>query len=127
PGRRAIPVLMIHGMKDQHVPYNGGVPTKSLEKGRTDLSVAEGVKFWIANNGCDAQPRTENRTGGRVILQTYACSRGADVQLITLPEGGHSWPGARAPGRAVPYVDPPSRDLDATTTIWEFFEKHHRQ
>ena len=46
--------------------------------------------------------------------------------LVTVKDGGHTWPGgdAYAPAR---YIGHTCRDFDANVLIWEFFKKHSRR
>jgi polyhydroxybutyrate depolymerase len=60
----------------------------------------------------------------RVTVERWnACANGAAVELVTIADGGHSWPGGRRLLRA---LDPPSDALRATHVIWEFFAAHPR-
>jgi len=43
--------------------------------------------------------------------------------LYTIEGGGHTWPSGPRSGRRVGRV---SREIDATTAIWEFFQRHPR-
>jgi poly(3-hydroxybutyrate) depolymerase len=46
------------------------------------------------------------------------------VVLYTIHGGGHDWPG----GAPLPewLCGPPSRGIDATPVMWEFFREHRR-
>jgi len=45
--------------------------------------------------------------------------------LITISGAGHQWPGAPGPkGPISKSLDPPFAGLNATETIWQFFETH---
>ena len=46
-----VAAMIIHGTADEHVPYEGGTGSKSLED-RVDLSVAHAVETWRAVDGC---------------------------------------------------------------------------
>ena len=50
------------------------------------------------------------------------CAGGADVVLLTIEGGGHTWPG----GTPLPewFAGPTSRGVDATRQMWAFFEAH---
>lgn len=50
------------------------------------------------------------------------CDGGADVILHTIADGGHTWPGGDPlPEFIAGYTSPA---IDATATMWEFFEDH---
>jgi polyhydroxybutyrate depolymerase len=53
-----------------------------------------------------------------VTTATSSCAGGRTVELITVAGAGHQWPGSTARSGA----DTPSTALDATTTIWAFFD-----
>ncbi|MEU6073134.1 hypothetical protein [Micromonospora sp. NPDC047074] len=50
------------------------------------------------------------------------CRDGSDVTVHTLPDMGHSWPGAQVGGLA-----DPDAGLVATELIWSFFAAHPRR
>jgi polyhydroxybutyrate depolymerase len=53
------------------------------------------------------------------------CREGAGVALVTIAGGGHAWPGAAPPRRRG--ADVPSREIDASKEIWEFFRRHAKR
>jgi polyhydroxybutyrate depolymerase len=127
---RPVPVLMIMGEADPFVPWNGGV-VKGLGYGPV-LSVPDTIAHWVAHNGCDATPTITQEPdrapndGTTVRRESYTnCHTGADVTLYAVVNGGHTWPGG------VQYlpestIGKTSRDIDATTIIWDFFAAHPR-
>lgn len=111
-----VAVLAFHGFEDQHVLYAGGVGPQSVEPGRFDMSVADSIAFWVAANGCDSEPIAESRADGNVIIQRYqGCA--APVVLVTIVDGGHSWPG----GVRGLLGETPTRDISASEMMLEFF------
>lgn len=116
-----VAVIVFHGTEDNFVRYGGGVPKRGALLGRVDEAVPQSVQFWQGANGCDATPLIESLGGGDVVRETYACPAGADVVLYTIIGGGHAWPGGQRPR---PRADAPSCAINATDTIWEFFEAH---
>jgi polyhydroxybutyrate depolymerase len=47
------------------------------------------------------------------------------VELVTIAGAGHQWPGQPGPkGPIAAQLDPPFHGLDATSTIWSFFQAH---
>lgn len=63
--------------------------------------------------------------GTTVERTTFGCAPGTDVELLAIEGGGHTWPGGTQylPERIIGRV---SRELDATSRIWQFFAAHHR-
>ncbi len=49
------------------------------------------------------------------------CRDGRAVNLITIEGMDHEWPGSQSARKE---ADSPSKALDATATIWEFFATH---
>lgn len=117
-----LPVLVMHGLADDDVPFNGGV---SPYRGgvRTYLSVPESVRFWRDRNACAGDPVSETLFDGAVHKITWpGCPRNAPVVLYTIKDWGHYWPG--------PYftrnldANHPLKHFDAAKIIWHFFKQH---
>lgn len=126
PADRPVPLLLIHGTKDRRVPANGGV----LRVGGHTLSTTESVAFWARRNGCsDGTPITENlearANDGTWVQRTLYpdCQPQASVELYTIVNGGHTWPGG-FPYLPTMITGKTSRNLDASAAIWDFFEAH---
>lgn len=124
---RPISVLVISGTEDRLVPWDGG----SVIGGRGRiLSVPDSVKYWVTHNQCSATPvttmeaDTDPLDGTRVRKEVYGQGQdGTEVALYAIEGGGHTWPGGYQ------YLSPviigrTSRDIDANTVIWDFFERH---
>ncbi|MBX3650763.1 MAG: hypothetical protein KF771_05270 [Burkholderiales bacterium] len=122
----ALPVssLMINGMLDRSVPYQGGPPGGRFSDAWDGTPVKPALaqaEFWGRANRCGGQPVKEER--GAVLHWRYRCPAGQSVELYLLQDTGHTWPGGRG-GR--PGADDPGSTLDATAVIWTFFRKHRR-
>lgn len=142
-----IPVMIIHGTDDSVIPYLGGWGTLRALSGKTEPAIpaTAAAEFWIANNGCEpAEPITSRERTARI--QSYVgCTNGANVVFITLLEGSHDWPIIEqnqsdflltddAVDLFTVLADDESDNalawdvfeigMDASRTIWEFFEKH---
>ena len=119
--RAPVPMLIIHGERDDVVPFTGGKsPTGFVARSQTlpFLSVARAVETWRTADGC-TRPPTVTRAPGVTTETSTGCRRGSELEFIDLAEGGHAWPGAsgRRGGEA---------PIDATETIWAFFARHGR-
>lgn len=122
--QQAVSIIHIHGMADENVRYEGGVNTNEALSQRNDLSVATSIAFWVEANACETVPEREELNGNMVLIDTYDCSQsGATVQLISIVDGGHTWPGGSVLRRS---ADRPSPRVNATDEIWEFFKAHSR-
>lgn len=114
---RPLSVIIIHGQRDRHVPYYGGVG--KLAKWGFPVnkeSVSYAVNFWVKQDGCSKQPQRSEQ--GNVISELYAGGKeGSTVAVYTIKDAGHSWPGGT---RAWYLADRPTKELSATEVIWQF-------
>lgn len=120
-----VAMLMIHGMDDTAVPVNGGMSTRSIvnpNQSEPFKSVADTTRYWTVNSNCNSSP--EKTVKGNVTTEKFTgCSGGSDVEVVLIKGGLHAWPGGKK-GRDE--GDEPSRDLNATDVIWDFFKAHHK-
>lgn len=119
----AVAVAIFHGTADEHVPYDGGTGTKSLEP-RVDRPVSHAVDVWRKANGC-TRATPETRRGSIARSGWSACRDNADVMLWTIEGGGHAWPGGIPPRRRA--ADVPTRELAASEEAWKFFAAHAKR
>ncbi|MEV6801846.1 PHB depolymerase family esterase [Micromonospora rifamycinica] len=130
PAPKPVSVLHIHGRQDQTMPYGGGPGRRDNNgTGRNPVKIdgpptPELAARWRSIDSCGAPTVT---TDGPVTRATASCAQGRAVELITVADAGHQWPGGRPnPPRAEKLLnlDPPSTALNATDTIWRFFAAH---
>jgi polyhydroxybutyrate depolymerase len=116
-----VSVLAIHGTADQHVLFEGGAPAVTVDSHpRIDRSVHYAMTYWAARDGCALEPTREQ--AGVVVHEVYSgCEAGLAVELIAIDGGEHAWPGAL---KFSPQGDEPSRAVNASEAIWDFFEAH---
>ncbi|HEX4341208.1 MAG TPA: PHB depolymerase family esterase [Polyangiaceae bacterium] len=141
---RPVPILAIHGTGDTIVPFNGG--TDGIYHVLDFPPVSYSIELWRHLDECpsspapeagatvpmpdessfDGGPNADLFTGSTLVSQKgdsachswTGCKQGSEVELCTVVDGGHSWPGGP------PLVGKSSMDIDATTTVIDFFEKH---
>jgi polyhydroxybutyrate depolymerase len=119
-----LPVILFHGKKDKAVPYSGGFVKDEVD-GREYLSVAESTDFWRTQNGCFTQTEEDSLYQGTVIRKTWrGCRDNVQVQLHTLSDWGHIWPGPYFTDALAP--DHPLHGYDAAKVIWNFFKGYRR-
>jgi polyhydroxybutyrate depolymerase len=132
-----VAVAQFSGTADTYSPYAGGmviiggVPDPTL--GEVTGAEAD-IALWTAANGCNTVPLITDPYGANVTtdgctallrnFQAGANSAGADVILVKITGGGHTWPGSA--------FNPPSlgntcMDFNATTQIWAFFAAHPKK
>lgn len=124
--RLPTPVIHVHGLADRNVSFEGGIGENQFS--RTDYRpVEETLAWWVRVNHCDPRP-VESRDEGECNVRRYAPREGragAPVELVTLPAGGHTWPGGidisehLGTGRLV-------ENVDASARIWSFLSRFHR-
>lgn len=124
--RAPVPMLITHGEQDPVVGFNGGMSSTRFVAKSESLPfepVRYALDFWRKANGCKQPPAIARHPG--VTIERSACPGNADVVFYDLPQGGHSWPGSKATGRAAG-EDNGLAPVDATRVIWEFFRAHAR-
>ena len=125
---RPVPVIHFHGTDDQHAPFNGGRGEKSLS-GTLFFSVEHSIQAWVKANGCRRPDKPAElkipdkaQDGTTATITTYGPgNEGAEVVLVKIEGGGHTWPG-RQPALRV--LGKSTRNVAANELMWAFFEKH---
>lgn len=121
---RPVSVISFQGTRDRLMPYEGG--NVAARRGQV-LSAPRSAALFAEVNGCTASPAVTAepdtaRDGTRVHRSIYTgCREGREVVLYTIEGGGHTWPGGPPVGRRVGRV---SRDIDATSAMLDFFDRH---
>jgi len=103
---RPMPSLMVNGTADPLSEYQ---------------YVPESVQFWTDFNHCTTMATTY-QNGTATCVTHGGCDAGADVELCTIQDGGHQWPG----GETIPLLGNNTTDIIATDAIWSFFVAHPR-
>ncbi len=122
---RAVPAIHFHGTDDRIVPYTG--PARRHPSGISFQSVPETIAAWVKLTGCRDRPVVQEvpdqfDDGTTVKITTYGPGRqGAEVVLVDVHGGGHTWPGKQP---AVSLIGKSTREISANRMIWEFFQKH---
>jgi polyhydroxybutyrate depolymerase len=121
PEGAGVSVIAFHGEVDGVVPYDGG----ALEVFETlgFPPVEDAVAKWAGLDDCRRKARVENVSEHVVLTDYTRCRRGTDVQLYSVTDGGHTWPGSLD----VPRLGPVTTEIDAADLILEFFDDHPRR
>lgn len=104
------PILHFHGTADSIVPYDGNAFLQSAPETMAD---------WATRNGCDTATESVYQEGDASCVRYRGCSAGNDVELCTIAQGGHTWPG----GTPVPVLGATSTDISANDYMWSFWNK----
>jgi polyhydroxybutyrate depolymerase len=117
----ATPVIAFHGTLDPLLPFEGSTQTPGAPAG-DEPPIRKEISDWARRIGCDGLA-TISRPAADVELSTYhRCTAGdGEALLYAIIGGGHTWPGASLD---LPEVGVTSHEIDATTTIWQFFVQH---
>jgi polyhydroxybutyrate depolymerase len=123
--KRPMSVIHFHGTDDEFAPFKGG---KGKGPSGTEFySVEHSIKTWIKENGCPEEPVVTKLPdkaddGMTVTRKTYGPGKdGAEVVLIEIEGGGHTWPGQEP---RVKFLGKSTKDISANDLMWEFFQKH---
>ncbi len=117
-----VPVLHIHGTKDEHVPVKGGRGPRTLASNEFN-SLDHTIGSWVAANKASPIPRLLPMPdiaddGMGTMMQMYAAPKTrAPVFVYLVDGGGHTWPGSRP---AENRLGPSTMDFDANEVMWEF-------
>ena len=123
--KRLVPVMHFHGKADNIVPYDG--LGNNAPKFLPFKSVQESIAIWCKINGCPDEPTItefpdKEDDGTKVIKKQYGPGKDdAEVVLIEIEGGGHTWPGQQSP---IAFLGNSTLDVSANDLMWEFFSKH---
>lgn len=145
---RPVPVLHFHGSADGIVPFGPEIPAARddaaaagerpaaesaagaapprRDRGWRLPGVGESVAAWVAANGCGPTPLRDALTPPDeplpvTRLRWTGGRAGAEVVLVRIEGGGHTWPGRKPP---VGFIGRSTTAVSANDLIWEFFERH---
>lgn len=101
-----VSAILIHGTADDVVPYD------RRTRGFIDpVSAPDSAKWWARQDGCGAGAKT---VSDGFTTELFSGGRGgAEVELVSIGEGGHAWPSSFGPDH-----------LDGTELLWRFFKAH---
>jgi polyhydroxybutyrate depolymerase len=124
PGR-PVPVMHFHGDADEFAPFAGG---RGRGPSGTDfLSVQHSIDAWVEADGCEKTPTTtrlpdRHDDGTTVKVVRHGAGRdGAEVVLVVVEGGGHTWPGREPRMRS---LGASTREVSANDMMWDFFQRH---
>ncbi|WP_169250860.1 PHB depolymerase family esterase [Brevibacterium sp. 'Marine'] len=109
------PMLAIHGTGDATMHYEGG-----HRQGEDYPGVREWIQPWAEASGCATTTERQVGRKGEDVVRTQWTQCDAQVELYSVADGGHVWPGEVVYSGGG-YV---TKDFSATATVWEFFRSH---
>jgi polyhydroxybutyrate depolymerase len=108
-GDHPLSAMLIHGLRDATVPYNGQRLSKFLGVPLTAVPTA--AARLAARSGCGPSQLTAAQHYSRRAY--VGCAAGTSVQLLTVPGMGHRWPTAEHDG------------VDGGALTWAFLAAQH--
>lgn len=116
---RAVPVLHMHSVRDQNVPYKGGIGSGVSN---TYFPPVDSVlNVWSGRNGCAIKKQPVETTTQYTHWAWSNCSGNTSIQWYLTEDGGHAWPGG-LPGRTG--ADQPATSINANDLLWAFFQQY---
>jgi polyhydroxybutyrate depolymerase len=121
--KRPVPVIHFHGTNDKMVPFETAVG--KVRASYRGMSVDDSIQTWIKLNDCDDNSKVTDVLSKpdddlKVTRTSYGPGKnGANVVLVVVEGGGHTWPGRKPRFRGKSALNISANDL-----IWEFFQKH---
>ena len=127
-----VPMMMILGTNDPLVNWDGKPVTVGGRTSEPRLSGPQTADFWASINRCripgqsqllpDRDPK-DNSTVEKTVFMNCA----AETVLYAIQGGGHTWPktGNQRFSRLIEsYFGPINHDIDASTILIDFFQRH---
>ncbi|MBA3943996.1 MAG: hypothetical protein H0X37_05475 [Herpetosiphonaceae bacterium] len=116
-----MPLITFHGTADTVWSYTGWA---GLRGGQHLTGAVDAENKWASLASCSGNPTT-SKVPNKVLSDGTTekltviskCKAGVQMQLYTITNGGHTWPG----GMALPWFGLTTLDIDASTLIWQFF------
>ncbi len=130
-----VSLMLVNGVEDPLVPYDGGCINNLFNAAECRgevLSTDESITKFLGYNQCATPGETEAiidqvpNDGTSVEITRYnTCADNADVVLVKVIGGGHTWPGG-AQYLPVDLVGSVSKEINASEMILDFFLSHSR-
>ena len=116
---RSVPLITFHGTDDPIVPFEGGTVTNL---GYTLPSISNWVASWVRRDGCNVDPVVMKLFETVEVKKYTGCEEGIEVQFYKVIGGGHSWPGGQKLPKFI--VGFTTEEINASSLMWEFFQKY---
>ncbi len=117
---KPVPVLHMHSVNDQNVPYKGGYGNGTGTTGLWLAPVDSVLTVWASKNTCAIGPTVITNDSKFKYTKWSSCNKNNTIDYYLTTDGGHAWPGGLK-GSAI--GDDPSTFINANDLLWEFFSK----
>lgn len=120
---RSVPILHIHGLADECVPFEGGQGEGLSSEPREPIQTS--INEWAERDGCTTNTVTTLKTLRATCKRHYNCDGETRVELCTLRGHGHAWPSGTLYPRAVRQQcgGRMTRVIDANQRLWRFMSQ----
>lgn len=115
-----VSMLTINGTNDQEVYYQGD---KQGKRGAL-ISIPAMVNFWEAHDQCTSSKGTPQANNLLKTTEYSSCNGNSQVVQLAVVNGGHFWPGGVSTDASVNKFNA-KLGLNASKTIWDFFQNHN--
>jgi polyhydroxybutyrate depolymerase len=88
-----------------------------------DQTMPDITAAWAKRNGCESAA-SESTVTDDVVLVTFPCPAGHEVELYRVTDGGHAWPGSPGSVAIGAVTGRTTMSVNATELIWAFFKAH---
>ncbi|WP_242929581.1 extracellular catalytic domain type 1 short-chain-length polyhydroxyalkanoate depolymerase [Pontibacter vulgaris] len=119
---KKVSVMQVHGTADEVVKYEG--KTDAYESALATYS------YWVTRYGLEGQRENKkyfnsNKKDSTSVTIQEVSNEKVSVSLITVQNGGHTWPGGVAYNIGYPLGNT-TRDIDINEIMWRFFSKNRK-
>ncbi len=117
---RPVSVLLIRGTDDDDLRFDHGKHAAQPNARSFSTSYDGAFAFWTEINGCRETPWTTEGAGVHARL-ARRCQAGTSVELLTIAEHPHAWPGGE---RSWLLGATPSARVHGSALMMAFFARH---
>jgi len=115
---RAVPVLHIHSVVDEKVPYTGGTGISNAYFPPLDSI----LNVWSLVNDCETIAQVLHNDDDYKFTKWSDCSGQVTIHYYLTQDGGHAWAGGLAGGGI--NGDTPSVVINTNDLLWDFFQQY---
>jgi polyhydroxybutyrate depolymerase len=121
---RPLPVLEVHGTRDDVVPYGGTQPGHARSVSGF-VSTPRFLRQWAAFDGCRGGPMRTAVRPGVTRVTWHRCAGGSVVEHLKLAGTDHGWPGGHwaEAGKKNPSPAHDPTGLDTGAAVWDFLSR----
>lgn len=125
---RPFPVLVMVGENDPVNPWIGGAIQLPWEREPVEVPpLVETLERWAQALTCVGGVKRVGPHNGVIERRYGPCLGDVHVAGLVIEQHGHRWPGAAGDLMPPAMVGPATPKVDATRTIWSFFEPARRK